>query len=183
MRQKLAKQAESSGLGRIVSQPQSDLYIMFLLCEMFQHKFGCFIQNHPFHRRQVLCWRYVRQNRQVCSVEAGGWAVSQSQSERRQPTKSQNMSFRHFYIVPSLSVEGSKNINCFFSGFQSISPFFTCGMSCIGNLSVHYLLLFIGCFSVSKQMLKTIQHLKILTISNIGRNLLLVPLTVAEREE
>ena len=103
----------------------------------------------------------VKQNRQVCSGEARG-AVSQSQSERRQPTKSQNMSFRHFYIVPSLSVEGSKNINCFFSGFQSISPFFTCGMSCIGNLSVHYLLLFIGCFSVSKQMLKTIQHLKIL---------------------
>ena len=107
LRQKLAKQAESSGLGRIVSQPQSDLYIMFLLCEMFQHKFGCFIQNHPFHRRQVLCWRYVRQNRQVCSVEAGGGlSVSQPQSERRQPTKSQNMSFRHFYIVPSLSVEG-----------------------------------------------------------------------------
>ena len=108
MRQKLAKQAESSGLGRIVSQPQSDLYIMFLLCEMFQHKFGCFIQNHPFHRRQVLCWRYVRQNRQVCSGEAGG-AVSQSATIRETTA---NKVTKH--VVPaflhSLSDEGSEMV-------------------------------------------------------------------------
>ena len=158
---KQTKQADCSGLGEGCQSITIRFIHVSFVCEMFQHKFWCSIQNYLFHT--ILCSRYVRQKRQVCSGEAGG-AVShfQPQSEGRQPTKSQNMSFRHFYIVPSLSVEGSKEINCFFSGFQSISQFFTCGMSCIGNLSVHYLLLFMGCFSVSKQMLKMIRHLKIL---------------------
>ena len=67
-----------------------------------------------------------------------------------------------------------------FSGFRSISPFFTCGMSCIGNLSVHYLLLFMKYFTFPRYFINICM---IFCIWPILRNLLSVPLWVKEEEE
>ena len=78
---------------------------MFLLWEM------CFIQNHPFHASR-FCAGYVCEAKQTSLIwGTGSSCQSPSQSEGgHQPTKSQNMSFRHFRTF-SLLKKGSEH--CF----------------------------------------------------------------------
>ena len=99
------------GLRRVVSQPQSDL-CMFLMCDMFQHEFWCFIQNHIFHTWSRFCVRYVRQNRQVCSGEAGrGLSVSHNpRDDKQQSHKTCRSGICTSSFLYPLKNKGSKKI-------------------------------------------------------------------------
>ena len=98
---------------------------MFLLWEM------CFIQNHLFNSSR-FCAGYVCEAKQTSLLwrsERGCQSVTIRETTANKVTKHVVPAF--LYILPPQK----RFETLFFSGFQSISPFFTCGMSCIGNLS------------------------------------------------
>ena len=109
---------------------------MFLLWEM------CFIQNHPFHR---FCAGYVCEAKQTSLIwGTGSSCQSPSQSEGgHQPTKSQNMSFRHFRTF-SLLKKSSEH--CFSLGLQKYFSVLHLWNELYWQPVSHYLLLFMRYF-------------------------------------